>query len=233
MPADKVKRFISVGAKHHQNFEGIVQTRVGALIIHLGMSGSFRVVPEGTPPGKHDHYDIRAGGNVAIRYTDPRRFGCLLFTDTDPLLHPRLRGLGVEPLSPDFTADYLYDKSKNRNIPVKTLIMDGAVVVGVGNIYASEALFLSGIHPLRRCSRISLDRYSKLAGVIVSVLENAIVAGGTTLKDFSRVDGQPGYFEQDLLVYGRTGDSCVNCGTPVVLKTVSQRSTYYCPACQT
>jgi len=221
-----------VDAMYRRGKYMVIQTDAGALIIHLGMSGSFRIVSPDTPPQTHDHFDIVTDHGAVARYTDPRRFGCLLYCETDPMLHPRLAALGVEPLSRNFSGEHLYTVSKKRKAPVKSLIMDGKVVVGVGNIYASEALFLSGIHPLRRCNRVSLKRYQNLAATIVDVLSSAICAGGTTLQDFTGVDGRPGYFHQELLVYGREGKSCVNCGKPIRSRTIAQRSTYFCTECQ-
>ncbi len=204
----------------------------GGLIIHLGMSGSMRVLLESETPQKHDHFDLVNGDGQIIRYRDPRRFGSLLYSQGDPREHPRLAGLGVEPLTDAFDGAFLYDASKKKNICVKTFLMDGRVVVGVGNIYASESLHLSGINPLRKCSRISLDRYNRLAETVKCVLELAIERGGTTLQDFVGVDGSPGYFEQELLVYGRAGDTCGSCGELIRKVVISQRATYYCD-CQT
>ena len=204
----------------------------GGLIIHLGMSGSMRVVLEPEEPQKHDHFDLVNNDGQIIRYRDPRKFGSLLYFEGDPQAHPRLAGLGVEPLTDAFDGELLFNLSKKKNVCVKTFLMDGRVVVGVGNIYASESLHLAGINPLRKCSRISLDRYRKLAETVKKVLALAINRGGTTLQDFVGVDGSPGYFEQELMVYGRAGDACDNCGEPIRKVVISQRSTYYC-ACQT
>lgn len=205
----------------------------GCLISHLGMSGSFRVIESASPPEKHDHFDFINQSGEIIRYRDPRRFGSLLYTDNDPHVHPRLLSLGVEPLSDDFTAQLLYQHSKKRQIPVKTLIMDGKVVVGVGNIYASEALFAAGIHPLRKSARISLPRFELLHKAIVQILTRAIAQGGTTLQDFVGADGAPGYFEQSLAVYGREHQPCQVCGSVIKKAVVAQRSTFYCTQCQT
>ena len=204
----------------------------GGMIINLGMSGSMRVLLEPAPPQKHDHFDIVNQHGQVIRYRDPRKFGCLLYSEGEIYNHPRLVGLGVEPLTDEFDGSLLYLKSRTRNVAVKTFIMDAAIVVGVGNIYASEALFLSGIHPLRKCSRISRPRYNMLAGSIRDVLEKAIAKGGTTLQDFVGVDGSPGYFEQKLRVYGRQGKPCYRCSMVIKKRVIGQRSTYYCSACQ-
>jgi formamidopyrimidine-DNA glycosylase len=204
----------------------------GAMIIHLGMSGSLRVLLDPKLPGKHDHFDlINCEGHI-IRYHDPRKFGSLVYTDTDPLNHPRLRELGVEPLTSDFDAAYLYQRAQRKSIPIKTFLMDGKITVGVGNIYASETLHLAGINPLRKCSRISLKRYGLLVDQVRSVLTTAIQKGGTTLQDFVGADGSPGYFSQNLSVYGREGEGCFRCEGVIKRVVISQRSTYYCSSCQ-
>lgn len=210
----------------------LIHLNQGGLLAHLGMSGSFRVLDGLVKPQKHDHYDLKLNSGWIVRFKDPRRFGCLLYSDFCINDHPLLQTLGVEPLTAKFCGEGLYQISKKRNVPVKTLIMDGKVVVGVGNIYASEALFLAGIHPIRSCSRISRDRYIKLVEVIKTVLKQAITKGGTTLQDFSGAHGEPGYFEQKLLVYGRKDDGCVRCGTVIRSAMIAQRNTFYCPACQ-
>ena len=204
----------------------------GGLIIHLGMSGSMRVLTRPEDPGKHDHFDILNESGEIIRFRDPRKFGCLLFSSSNLYNHPRLHSLGVEPLTGEFNGSLLYEVSRQRNIPVKTFIMDGTLVVGVGNIYASEALFDSGIHPGRKCSKISLSRYNMLVASIRSILQNAIDKGGTTLQDFVNVEGKPGYFEQELTVYGREKMSCIKCRSSIRRVMIAQRSTYYCPHCQ-
>ena len=163
---------------------------------------------------------------------DPRRFGCLLFDTVNPASHPRLRGLGVEPFDERFGGELLHAQGKSRRIPVKSLVMNGGIVVGAGNIYACESLFRSGIHPKRRSDRISLQRYWTLAQAIQEVLTRAIEKGGTTLKDFSGADGNPGYFEQELLVYGREGEACRQCGSGIRRIVLNQRSTFFCATCQ-
>ncbi|MDM3870545.1 bifunctional DNA-formamidopyrimidine glycosylase/DNA-(apurinic or apyrimidinic site) lyase [Porticoccus sp. W117] len=204
----------------------------GHLMMHLGMSGSLRVVPATTEVGKHDHVDIVMVGGQAIRLTDPRRFGAVLWVDGEPGEHPLLRHLGPEPLSDEFDGDYLFRRSRKRKLPVKSLIMDSKIVVGVGNIYANEALFAAGIHPLREAGRISCQRYGVLVQTIKDVLARAIEQGGTTLKDFVGGDGKPGYFAQQLHVYGRGGEPCTVCGKVLKEVRLGQRATVYCGACQ-
>ena len=203
----------------------------GTLIIHLGMSGSLRLVPAGTPPRPHDHVDLVCAGSC-LRLHDPRRFGALLWTEGDPFAHPRLRGLGPEPLSDEFDGNYLYRIAHARRAAIKTLLMDGKVVVGVGNIYATEALFRAGIHPRRAGRQISRKRLGQLVHEVKQVLTNAIERGGTTLRDFLNESGQPGYFAQELLVYGRAGQPCRRCGTLLKTRQIGQRASAYCPSCQ-
>lgn len=209
----------------------LIDTDKGQLLLHLGMSGSLRVLPIGTPVGKHDHVDLVLGSGQLLRFNDPRRFGAVLFSE-QPDRHPLLARLGPEPLSNALTGEWLYRRGKGRKQAIKTFIMDNHTVVGVGNIYAQESLFLAGIHPSRPAGRISAERYDTLAGVIKEVLQRAIKAGGTTLKDFTRVDGQPGYFAQSLNVYGRQGQPCLICATILKGTRHGQRSTAYCPQCQ-
>ncbi len=211
----------------------LVHLEHGGLIIHLGMSGSMRVLLNSESPGRHDHFDIINQHGQIIRYRDPRRFGCLLYTPDDPLQHPRLVSLGVEPLGDDFTGDSLYRLSRKRTSSIKSFLMDGRIVVGVGNIYASEALFLAGIRPLRPCGRISLSRYRILAEAVRTILTKAVKQGGTTLQDFVGADGSAGYFAQSLSVYGREGEKCLQCSTTIKRRVIAQRSTFYCPRCQT
>ncbi|MBK1720064.1 bifunctional DNA-formamidopyrimidine glycosylase/DNA-(apurinic or apyrimidinic site) lyase [Thiocystis violacea] len=214
----------------------LIELERGTLLIHLGMSGSLRVVPVDSPLKRHDHLDLILSDRRCLRFHDPRRFGLFLWIPQSPLVaiaeHPLLRDLGPEPLGADFDGERLHDLSRSRRIAVKPFIMDAAVVVGVGNIYANESLFLAGIHPERACGRIGLDRYRRLAEVIRSVLNAAIEQGGTTLRDFVREDGQPGYFAQSLRVYGREGEPCQVCGTPIRQRRIGQRSSFYCPRCQ-
>jgi len=209
----------------------LIETGNGSLIIHLGMSGSLRIVEAGAAPRKHDHVDLVLGNGKCLRFHDPRRFGAILWSRT-PLRHELIRGLGPEPLGEDFNGDYLFRLSRGRKLAVKNFIMDSHVVVGVGNIYASESLFMAGIRPGVAAGRISRARYEALATAIMTVLDRAIREGGTTLRDFVREDGQPGYFAQSLNVYGRDGQPCRTCGAVIRKKTIGQRSSYYCPDCQ-
>ena len=209
----------------------LFETSAGTAILHLGMSGSLRIIDAAEPAGKHDHVDIQFGSGKALRFRDPRRFGSLLWA-REPFEHDLLRSLGPEPLSGEFDGDYLRRKARGRRVNIKQFIMNGSVVVGIGNIYASEALFLAGVHPKRRADRISLDRMSRLANAIKSVLQSAIEAGGTTLRDFHGGDGEPGYFQQQLAVYGRDGEPCSHCKRPVSVIVLGQRSTFYCKDCQ-
>jgi formamidopyrimidine-DNA glycosylase len=204
----------------------------GTLILHLGMSGSLRIIDKALPPEKHDHLDIVLDNGKALRLTDPRRFGAVLWTRDAPHEHELLAHLGPEPLSDDFTSDTLYTRSRRRNSSIKQFIMDGKVVVGVGNIYASEALFLAGISPKTIASKVSKVRMDKLTTAIKQVLAAAIEQGGTTLRDFVGGDGKPGYFAQQLNVYGKEGEPCHECGTGIKQITQGQRSSYYCPRCQ-
>ena len=206
----------------------------GHLLWHLGMSGSFRGWL--TPPksGKHDHVDVVMDQGHTIRFTDPRRFGALFWVAETPELHPHLARLGPEPLLDDFSGDHLWQQARRRSVAVKSFIMNGEVVVGVGNIYASEALFRAGIHPTRRADRVSRARFNALAKAIVEILTDAIEVGGTSLRDFTVGDGTPGYFGQSLQVYGREGSPCVNqaCDANIKRMIIGQRSTFYCPRCQ-
>lgn len=201
------------------------------LMIHLGMSGSLRITGRNEPLRKHDHIEIRFGDRV-MRFHDPRRFGLVMLIDGPAEAHPLLASLGPEPLSESFDGDYLYRVSRKRKVAIKNLIMNSRILVGVGNIYASEALFLAGIHPSRAASRISRERYEKLSMAIKDVLGKAISEGGTTLRDFVREEGQPGYFARQLNVYGKTGEACPVCGKPIVTRVIGQRSSFYCPQCQ-
>ena len=204
----------------------------GTLLVHLGMSGSLRVVPAATAHRLHEHYDIEFTNGQILRYHDPRRFGCAIWIAGDPLLHPLLRDLGPEPLGPDFDAARLAALARGRRASVKTFLMDSSVVVGVGNIYASESLFLAGIDPRRAAGRVSLQRYAKLVTAVRGVLAASIERGGTTLRDYVNGHGEPGWFAVQLRVYGRTGEACTVCGTAVRQATLGQRSTFWCPACQ-
>jgi len=204
----------------------------GTLILHLGMTGHLRVIDKNIPPGKHDHIDVVFEDGRTLRFNDSRRFGALLWTVDDPQHHPLLANLGPEPLDPSLTGDYLYQRARNRKIAVKSFIMDQKIVVGVGNIYASEALFRAGIHPSREAGRISLQRYQRLAASIREVLEKSIEVGGTTIRNFSNSEGKPGYFALQLQMYGKEGEPCPGCGRPIRQSRIGQRSTYFCRYCQ-
>ncbi len=204
----------------------------GGLILHLGMSGSLRILPRDTPVAKHEHLDLVLDNERCLRLRDPRRFGALLWQDGDPASHKLLRGLGPEPLGPDFHGPHLQRIAQKRRVAVKNLIMDSRVVGGVGNIYANETLFAARIHPERPCNRISAARYDNLAIHIKRVLAAAIEQGGTTLRDFSRGDGSPGYFTLALQVYGRGGEPCPACASTIRQRRIGQRSSFYCPGCQ-
>jgi len=210
----------------------LIGTDKGTLLIHLGMSGSLRILTRHVAAGKHDHIDLLLDNGVTLRYTDPRRFGAWLWTANRSASHPLLRKLGPEPLSEDFNTEYFYTRSRGRKLAVKSFLMDSHTVAGVGNIYASEALFRAGIHPARAAGRISRQRYAALVEAVKQVLAEAIRQGGTTLRDFSNGEGKPGYFQQSLRVYGQTGRPCPVCTTPVRETRTGQRSTFYCPHCQ-
>lgn len=210
----------------------LLRTDAGTVILHLGMSGNLRILPCTTPPKKHDHVDIMLANGKCLRLHDPRRFGTVLWTHDDPLQHPLLANLGPEPLEEGFDGDYLFTRSRGRTASVKQFLMDSRVVAGVGNIYANEALFLAGIHPTRAAGKIARARYEKLAQAIKQVLQESIVQGGTTLRDFLTSDGHPGYFSLHLRVYGRAGEPCPICGKPLLQIRQGQRSTYYCRNCQ-
>ncbi len=203
----------------------------GHLIVHLGMSGSLRVMPTNAPPTKHDHVDL-GFGKYCLRFNDPRRFGCILWTPKPIDSHELLAHLGPEPLLSEFNADYLHMRSRKRTQGVKTFVMDSRIVVGVGNIYANEALFNASIHPLKAAGKLSKNNCETLVAEIKQVLDHAIQRGGTTLKDFVGGDGKPGYFAQELNVYGRGGQACNNCGKTLTEKAISQRTTVYCTKCQ-
>lgn len=211
----------------------LFQCEGGVLLLHLGMSGSLRLAQADEPPGKHAHVDIVFDSGTALRFTDPRKFGSVHWQPADAGEHPLLQGLGPEPLGNEFSGALLYRKSRGRKTAVKHLIMDSRTVAGVGNIYACEALFLAGIHPARACGRISAQRYQKLAETIRSVLGEAIRAGGTSLRNFTGGDGKPGYFKQELNVYGRGDEDCLRCSARLREIRLGQRSTVFCPSCQT
>ncbi len=203
----------------------------GTMIWHLGMSGSMRMLPVGSPVEKHEHVEMQMRSGQALKFRDPRRFGSLLFTEDNPLAHKLLCKLGPEPLSDEFDVEYLYNACRGRSASIKSVIMDSHRVVGVGNIYACEALFGASINPTREAGTLSKKRLSRLVETIKATLESAIEQGGTTLQDFSQVDGNPGYFKQSLKVYG-IKEPCSVCGKIIRQITQNQRSSYYCPKCQ-
>ena len=205
----------------------------GTAIAHLGMSGSFSLISAGLKPGPHDHYDVVLDGGKALRFNDPRKFGSLLWGGREPMRHKLLSGLGPEPLGGEFSGAWLKERSRGRRLAVKSFLMVPSVVAGVGNIYASEALFRAGIHPRRAAGRIALHRYLGLAQAIRDVLSEAIEAGGTTLRDFADARGRPGYFTQRLNVYDRAGLDCPKCTAEIRRVVIGQRASYYCANCQT
>ncbi len=219
----------------------LLDTDAGSALLHLGMSGSLRVLAGDTPVRAHDHVDIALDSGQVLRFNDPRRFGCLLWQAPGET-HALLAGLGPEPLSEEFDGaavdgavfdgDYLFARSRGRRAPVKTFLMDQTVVVGVGNIYAAEALFLAGISPLREAGRVSRARYAALASAVKAILAHAIARGGTTLRDFISPDGAPGYFEQELLVYSHGGEPCPRCGRALKQASIGQRASVWCGHCQ-
>jgi formamidopyrimidine-DNA glycosylase len=210
----------------------LIDIEEGTLLLHLGMSGSLRVLPADTPRVPHDHFDLLLDSGLTLRFNDPRRFGSLHYTTADPNEHPLLASLAPEPFDPAFNTEYLWRITRKRSVAIKQLLMNSRLVVGVGNIYANEALFRAKIRPRRRARTLSRDELSRLARAVRSVLAMAIRVGGTTLRDFVGADGSPGYFRQKLYVYERTGKPCRSCRTPVRQLTQGQRSTYYCPTCQ-
>jgi formamidopyrimidine-DNA glycosylase len=210
----------------------LFHTRAGTLMLHLGMSGSLRVLEKPVPAGPHDHVDFELASGRCLRFNDPRRFGSVHWLSGEAETHPLLRDLGPEPLGPGFDGALLYRTSRGRRVSIKPHIMNGRIVVGVGNIYASEALFRAGIHPRRPAGRISRARLDGLAAAIREVLAEAIEQGGTTLRDFTWGDGRPGYFQQQLAVYGRAGAPCPNCGAPLRSEVIGQRATVFCGRCQ-
>ena len=210
----------------------LLELESGTLLLHLGMSGSLRVLPAETPRLTHDHFDLVLDSGATLRFNDPRRFGSLHFTTGDPNQHPLLADLAPEPLDPGFNADYLWQTTRGRRVTIKQLLMNSKLVVGVGNIYASEALFRAKVRPRRKAGSLSRAEVARLTRAVRTVLSMAIRVGGTTLRDYVGADGAPGYFKQKLFVYERAKQPCRKCGTPVRQLTQGQRSTYYCPACQ-
>lgn len=210
----------------------LFRLETGTLLLHLGMSGSLRVLPAETPRVTHDHFDLLLDSGVTLRFNDPRRFGSLHYTTADPAEHPLLAHLAPEPLDDQFDADYLWRITRKRKVAIKQLLMNSTLVVGVGNIYASEALFRARIRPRRQARSLKYEEVTRLARAVRTVLKMAIRVGGTTLRDYVGADGNPGYFRQKLYVYERSGKPCRVCEGPVKHFTQGQRSTYYCPACQ-
>jgi formamidopyrimidine-DNA glycosylase len=204
----------------------------GTLIVHLGMSGSLRVLQASTAVLPHDHIDIVLDSGACLRFNDPRRFGCVLWTTQAPDQHPLLRDLGPEPLSDEFDGAVLARAAKGRRVAIKQFLMNNQIVVGVGNIYASEALFRAGVRPRRAAGRLKRSEFDALAAAIKQVLNEALQAGGTTLRDYVNAEGRPGYFKQKLYVYERAGEPCRVCATPIRHFVQGQRSTYFCPQCQ-
>ncbi|OOF18716.1 DNA-formamidopyrimidine glycosylase [Salinivibrio sp. PR932] len=209
----------------------LLECDLGAALVHLGMSGSLRVLPASLAPEKHDHVDVILSNNMMIRYHDPRRFGAWLWQAQDTM-HQVLSKLGPEPLSDAFNADYLLTRAKGKKLAMKSFIMDNAVVVGVGNIYANESLFCAGIHPKRPAGSLTHSEAACLVDEIKTVLAAAIAQGGTTLKDFTNADGKAGYFAQELRVYGKAGEPCPQCETVLERVVIGQRATVFCPHCQ-
>ena len=210
----------------------ILHCEEGSLLLHLGMSGRLRILTTDTPPQKHDHVDIHFANGTILRFTDPRRFGALLWTEEPPDEHSLLAHLGPEPLTPEFNADYLAQKARRREVAIKSFIMDGKIVVGVGNIYATEALFAARIHPEQAAGKVSRAKLLALTAAIKEILACAIQKGGTTLKDFSGSDGSPGYFSIELQVYGKANKPCPRCTVTLKEIRIGQRSSVYCPTCQ-
>jgi formamidopyrimidine-DNA glycosylase len=210
----------------------LLRLESGTLLLHLGMSGNLRAVPAATPRLTHDHFDLVLDSGVALRFNDPRRFGSLLYTRGEPQRHPLLAQLAPEPFSRAFDADYLYRVTRGRRVAIKHLLMNSHLVVGVGNIYASEALFRARLRPGRPARSLTPADAARLVRAVRAVLRQAIRSGGTTLRDYLGADGAPGYFRQRLYVYERAGKPCRRCGNPVRAMTQGQRSTYYCASCQ-
>jgi formamidopyrimidine-DNA glycosylase len=210
----------------------LIGTDDGTLIVHLGMSGNLRAVGPALALLPHDHVDLALESGVVVRFNDPRRFGSMHFVRGRPDEHPLLRRLGPEPLGPDFHADYLFRRSRRRRVALKPFVMNAGIVVGVGNIYASEALFRAGLRPGRAAGSLSRAEAGRLVESIRGVLAAAIRVGGTTLRDYVNAEGLPGYFRQRLFVYERSGEPCRACGTPIRQRVQGQRSTYWCPSCQ-
>ena len=210
----------------------LIHLSKGYILIHLGMSGHLRIVPDSTKPEKHDHIDLVMTNGLSLRFCDPRRFGLFLYIDENPHQHSLLTHLGPEPLSEDFNSNYLYQRTQNKNMPIKSLIMNNEVVVGVGNIYATESLFLAGVHPQTPAKMVSEEQCCSLTMHIKQILKSAIKAGGTTLRDFYAFDGKPGYFSIALKVYGRKKQPCLQCDKTIETIVIGGRHSAFCPKCQ-
>ena len=210
----------------------LIKTLSGTLIAHLGMSGNLRIVDATAPVKKHDHVDIVFDKQTVLRFNDQRRFGALIWTTSDAMSHALLSHLGVEPLSSAFTGEYLFQLAQKRRVPIKTFLMNSHIVVGVGNIYANEALFMAGILPTRHAGELTLQACEKIVSCIQEVLASAIEQGGTTLRDFVNAQGKAGYFQQKLHVYGRGKQPCTHCGHPIQEMRLANRSTFFCMYCQ-
>jgi formamidopyrimidine-DNA glycosylase len=206
--------------------------RKGHLLVHLGMSGRLSIIERDLPPRLHDHVDLQLEGEKSLRLTDPRRFGAMLWLKGPAEDHALIRGLGIEPLESAFTGAALHRLARDRRVAVKQFLMNGRIVTGVGNIYASEALFQAGVHPMRSTGQISAARWERIALAVRATLERALAAGGSTLRDFASAEGRPGYFQHEFSVYGREVEPCLKCATPIKALRQGQRSTYYCPRCQ-
>lgn len=232
---NKIKRVLPQQAIHRISRRSkylLFETDIGHLLIHLGMSGRLHVLDNTVKAKKHDHVDFVFSNGQCLRYTDPRRFGCILWTEQDPRQHKLLQALGPEPLSKAFHANYLFKKTRERNIPIKTLLMDSHIVVGIGNIYACESLFYANISPLRICKTLTEAECERLTKACKHILKKAIQAGGTSLKDFISADGKPGYFQRQLAVYGRNNLPCIKCKTAIEKVVIAGRSSFYCQHCQ-
>lgn len=235
IPYKKLQRELQGSFVHSIQRRGkylLFEVESGFFVLHLGMSGFLKILPEFIEASKHDHVDLLLNSGRVLRFNDTRRFGALLWLGKDPFSHKLLSHLGIEPLDAQFNGQYLFNKSAKKKTPIKNHLMDQKIVVGVGNIYANEALFKAKIHPLRSASDINLEEYQTLSKHVKSILKLAIKQGGTTLKDFSNADGKPGYFSQSLKVYGKADKPCPYCKAPIQIIRVGQRSTYFCGACQ-
>ena len=222
----------TIHALHRRAKYLLIKCGSGTLILHLGMSGSLRILPADTTPAMHEHFDLVLENGMLMRLRDPRRFGAVLWHAGDVMRHPLLANLGVEPLQDEFDAEFLYRATRNRSVAIKLVIMDSHEVVGVGNIYANEALFRAGIRPQMAADKLSKPRSARLVQTIRETLTEAIALGGSTLRDFVGSDGNPGYFQQHYGVYGRAGEPCLACGTLIKQIRQGQRSSFYCSVCQ-